>query len=204
VGSKGLTQYSDYELTHSLFNASKSEMCAEAGPYKDYDRPPLLGKLQTWYGCGIDDATVYTLAAYPEGRECVVALNARISDEADREAIEHLADTVEVDCRRVTSGPLATPSAATSSSADAEAGGTPTDASPEPTAPASGPASAEVHTAACSDPAYMAQNPGECGATGYNPVSDPGDNYSQGVVVVDDTPDCARPEDVLESGLCAP
>lgn len=54
-----------------------------------------------------------------------------------------------------------------------------------------------------SDPAYAAQNPGECGTTGYNPVLDPGDNYSQGVVVGDDTPDCARLEEVLESGLCA-
>jgi hypothetical protein len=34
----------------------------------------------------VEDATIYTLAAYPEGRECVVALSARVSDEADREA----------------------------------------------------------------------------------------------------------------------
>ena len=204
VASRALTQYSDYEITHSLVNANKAETCAETGPYDDYEREHLSGKLQTWYGCGEDGATVYDLVAYPEGRECVVALNARISDEADREAIEHLVDTVEVDCARVTSGPLATPSAAASASADAEAGGTPTEASPEPTAPASGPASAEAQTGACSDPAYKAQNPGECGTTGYNPVSDPGDNYSQGVVVGDDTPDCARPEDVLESGLCTP
>jgi hypothetical protein len=115
VAARVLTQYSDYEITHSLFNASKAETCAEAGPYKDYRRPPYSGKLQTWYGCGSDRATVYTLAAYPKGRECVVALNARISDEADREAIEHLVDTVEVDCGRVTSGPLAAPSGATAS-----------------------------------------------------------------------------------------
>ena len=56
-----------------------------------------------------------------------------------------------------------------------------------------------VHTR---DPAYKAQNPGECGTTGYNPVYDPGDNYDQGVIVGDDTIDCARPEEVLESGLC--
>jgi len=115
VAARVLAQYSDYEITHSLFNASKAETCAEAGPYKDYRRPPYSGKLQTWYGCGSDRATVYTLAAYPKGRECVVALNARISDEADREAIEHLVDTVEVDCGRVTSGPLAAPSGATAS-----------------------------------------------------------------------------------------
>jgi hypothetical protein len=130
VAARVLAQYSDYEITHSLFNASKAEACAEAGPYDDYERPPLSGKLQTWYGCGPDRATVYTLAAYPEGRECVVALNARISDEADREAIEHLVDTVEVDCGRVTSGPLATPSGATASpSASATASPSP---SPNP------------------------------------------------------------------------
>jgi hypothetical protein len=112
----------------------------------------------------------------------VVVFDARISDEADRKAIEHLVDTFEVDCGRVTSGPLASPSASASASESA---------------------SAEAQTGACSDPAYKAQNPGECGTTGYNPVSDPGDNYYQGVVVGDDTPDCARPEDVLESGLCA-
>src|SRR5918994_6400150 len=38
---------------------------------------------------------------------------------------------------------------------------------------------------------------------GVNLQSDPGDNIQAGVVVGDDTPDCLRPEDVLESGLCA-
>lgn len=191
VAARELAEYSDYELTHSLFNANKSEVCVDEGSYEDYNRPPLSGKLQTWYGCGPDGATVYTLAAYPEGRECVLALNARVSDEAEREAIEHLVNSVEVDCGRVTSGPL---SASASPSPSA---------SPEASAPGSEPASAEAQNGACSDPAYKAQNPGECGTVGYNPVSDPGDNYHQGVVVGDDTPDCARPEDVLESGLCA-
>jgi hypothetical protein len=181
VASKTLTQYSDYELTHSLLYANRAQNCA-TGPYKDYDRPPYSGKIQTWYDCGEDGATTYTVAARPEGGGCVVVFDARISDEADRKAIEHLVDTFEVDCGRVTSGPLASPSASASASESA---------------------SAEAQTGACSDPAYKAQNPGECGTTGYNPVSDPGDNYYQGVVVGDDTPDCARPEDVLESGLCA-
>jgi hypothetical protein len=42
-------------------------------------------------------------AAAPQGRECVVVLNARISDEGDRKVIEHLIDTFEVDCGRATS-----------------------------------------------------------------------------------------------------
>jgi hypothetical protein len=44
----------------------------------------------------------------------VAVLDVRISDEADREAVEHLVDTFEVDCGRVTSQPLASPSASVS------------------------------------------------------------------------------------------
>ena len=140
MASRTLAQYSDYELTHSFFNANKDENCAEAGPYDDYERGPLSGKLQTWYGCGSDGATTYALAAYPEGRECVVALSARIHEDADREAIEHLVDTVEVDCGRVTSGPLPASSASASPSASLE----PPSASREASASASAYASAEA------------------------------------------------------------
>ena len=70
----------------------------------------------------------------------MVALSARVSEEADREAIEHLVDTVEVDCGRVTSGPLPASSASASPSASREA-----------SASASGSASAQVQSAG---PAY--------------------------------------------------
>jgi hypothetical protein len=106
VASKALAQYSDYELTHSLFNANKAAVCAP-GPYEDLNRSPYSGKIQTWYDCGVDNVTTFTVAAAPEGRECVVVLSARISVEADREAIEHLISTFEVDCERVTSETLA-------------------------------------------------------------------------------------------------
>ena len=123
--------------------------------------------------------------------------------ESDREAAQHILDSFQVDCGRLPA-PESTAVASPSASAS-PAAGIPPEASASPSASASGSASAQAQTGgACSDPAYKAQNPGECGTTGYNPVSDPGDNYSQGVVVGDDTPDCARPEDVLESGLCAP
>jgi hypothetical protein len=113
VASRALAQeHTVDELTHSLFNASKDDTCASIGSYEAYNRPPYSGKLQTWYGCGPDGATVYTLVAYPEGRECVVALNARISDEADREAIQHILDTFEVDCGLVASHPAAVPASA--------------------------------------------------------------------------------------------
>jgi hypothetical protein len=55
------------------------------------------------------------------------------------------------------------------------------------------------------NPAYPSAegcaNPGPCGA---NPVEDPGDNVDPetGLVVGDDTPECATPEQVLASGLC--
>ncbi len=113
VASKSLAQYTDYELTHSLFYQNKAENCTK-GPYKDYDRQPYSGKVQTWFDCGVDSATTYSIAAAPEGRACVVLLDARISEEADRKAIEHLIDTFEVDCGRVTSGPVATPTATAS------------------------------------------------------------------------------------------
>jgi hypothetical protein len=48
-----------------------------------------------------------------------VVLDARISDEADREAIEHLVNSFEVDCGRVTSEPLASPPASASPTASA-------------------------------------------------------------------------------------
>jgi hypothetical protein len=44
----------------------------------------------------------------------VVVLDARISDETDREAIQHIFDTFKVDRGRVTSRPLALPSASAS------------------------------------------------------------------------------------------
>jgi len=98
VASRTLAQkYTDYQLIHSLLYANKATNCT-AGPYQDYDRPPYSGKIQTWYDCGEDVATTYTVAAAPESRECVVVFDARISDEADRKAIEHLIDTFEVDC----------------------------------------------------------------------------------------------------------
>jgi hypothetical protein len=106
-------------------------MTAVSSPYDDYERGPLSGKLQTWYGCGPDEAITYTLAISPESRECVVALSARIREEVDREAIEHLVDTFEVDCGLVTSGPLPVPP--TSASASATASAEATSAPPEDT-----------------------------------------------------------------------
>ena len=153
VASRELAQYSDFELTHSFINAGKYEGCDQEGPYDDFERGSLSGKLQTWYGCGVDGATTYTLAARPKGGGCVVALNARISEEADREAIQHLVDTVEVDCGSVTSGPLTTPPASASASASA-ASETETD-TPDP----------------CPDPDFPRETPDGCQASDLPDVS---------------------------------
>jgi hypothetical protein len=129
VASKALAQrYTNDELIHSLLFKGKDSNCTP-GPYEDYNRPPYSGKIQTWYDCGLGSATSYTLAAAPEGRECVVVLDARIASSADREEVEHLIDTFEVDCGRVTSEalPSPTPSASVpaSPSATPEAPSTP-------------------------------------------------------------------------------
>jgi len=130
AASRALTQYSDYELAHSLLHAQKADNCA-TGPYEDLDRSGYSGKIQTWYDCGGQKAPPFSVAAAPKGYECVVMLAARISEEADREAIEHLIDSFEVDCGRVTSEPLAAASASASSSASSSPDAT--SAPPEPT-----------------------------------------------------------------------
>jgi hypothetical protein len=130
VASKSLAQYTDYDLTHSLFYANKDQNCTK-GPYEDYNRSPYSGKIQTWYDCGADGATTYAVAASPEGRECVVVLDARISEKSNRKAVEHLIDTFEIDCGGVTSGPLASPPNDTSPSASPESSASST-ASPSP------------------------------------------------------------------------
>jgi hypothetical protein len=138
VASKALAQYTDYELIHSLLYANKDQTCTK-GPYEDYDRSPYSGKIQTWYDCGADGATTFTVAASPEGRECVVVVDARISEESDRKAVEHLIDTFKVDCTRVTSGPLATKStpATNSASASSEAPNAPAEDTPAGSSPPS-------------------------------------------------------------------
>jgi hypothetical protein len=136
VASRALAQkYTDDELIHSLLFEGKANRCT-AGPYEDYNRPPYSGKIQTWYDCGVNDATFYTVAAAPEGRECVAVLDARVVSEADREAVQHLLDTFEVDCGLVTSEALASPSASPSPTATATPSPTPTPSpdSPEPSA----------------------------------------------------------------------
>jgi hypothetical protein len=158
VASKRLTQYSDYELTHSLLFAHRAEDCTTTGPYKDYNRPPYSGKIQTWYECGLDGATTFAVAATPERRECMVVLDVRISNEADRKAIEHLVNTFEVDCGSLPPSEPLDASATASASAASE---TETD-TPDP----------------CPDPDFPRETPDGCQASDLPDVSSPSSSAS--------------------------
>jgi len=108
VASRELAQtYTDDDLLSSGPFAGFAETC-DAGPYEDFDRPPYSGKSQTWY-CAEGTKEIYTLAAAPEGRECVVLLQTSIpsegASEADREAVRHIPDSFEADCAAVVDAP---------------------------------------------------------------------------------------------------
>jgi hypothetical protein len=132
AASKTLAQYSDYELTHSLLHERKADNCT-TGPYEDLGRSGYTGTIQTWYDCDGIDATTFSVAAAPEGRQCVVVLAARINSEADRQTIEHLFDNFEVDCERVREDGPASSTASASASTPPEATAPPSaTASPDP------------------------------------------------------------------------
>lgn len=102
VASKKLAgTYTDDELVASGPNDSSS---CEAGTIQDFDRPPYSGKMREWNnGGGECDHTAVTLAAAPEGRECVVLLQigGYFRTQAEEESIQHVLDTFETDCARI-------------------------------------------------------------------------------------------------------
>jgi beta-lactam-binding protein with PASTA domain len=109
VASRELAQtYTDDEILYAGPFASHAETC-ETGPYEDFSRPPYSGKMQTWLNCGAAVNTIYSVAAAPEGRECVVVLNLSLpsegASEADREAVQHILDTFELDCAAAVDAP---------------------------------------------------------------------------------------------------
>jgi hypothetical protein len=135
VASKSLAQtYTDDELIHSLLYDGKANKCT-AGPFRDFDRPPYSGMIQTWYDCGLNDNTSYVVSAAPEGRECVVVLDVITASTADREAVEHILDSFEVNCAAlpsptpvdasVTASPSASTESSTSPSANPRASSSP-------------------------------------------------------------------------------
>ena len=103
VASKKLAQaYTDDDLVASGPN-DYSATC-EAGPVKDFDRPPYSGKMLEWSNCGgKSDHLAVTLAAAPEGRECVVVLQVGgyYRNPTEKEGIQHVLDTFETDCGKI-------------------------------------------------------------------------------------------------------
>ena len=133
VASRTLAQeYTNDELIYSLLFDGKANICT-AGPYENFDRPPYSGKIQTWYDCAGYDNTSFVVAAAPEDRECVVVLAARIAPgakEADREAVQHILESFEVDC-----GSLPPPAPAAAEASPSVSTTPSASASPEASAP---------------------------------------------------------------------
>jgi hypothetical protein len=71
----------------------------EHGTRQNFDRSPYSGRMQ-WSDCG-SGQTRLTLAAAPENRECAVTVQAVTYSDADREAIKHILNTFESDCRGI-------------------------------------------------------------------------------------------------------
>ena len=101
VASRTLAQKYTYdELIYSaLFaNLPANHSCTTIGRPLDYERPPYSGQIQAYSGCDGVNSTYILAAAAPEGRECAVFVQARISSEADRGIVLHMLDTFEVNC----------------------------------------------------------------------------------------------------------
>ena len=90
-------EYDEDQLATSGFNERTN---CDVVAREDVDRRPYSGRLVTW-NCSTNGSTSYTLAAAPEGRECVVMLQITAYSEADRESARHILDTFEVDCGRI-------------------------------------------------------------------------------------------------------
>ena len=99
--SRELAQrYTDDQLLDS--EASDFSGSCDLGTRRDFDRPPYSGKIREWKNCsGNEESSFLTLAAAPEGRECVLALQVGTFDEADIEGIQRVLDTFEADCGRI-------------------------------------------------------------------------------------------------------
>jgi hypothetical protein len=90
-------EYDEDQLATSGFNDRPN---CEVVAREDFDRSPYSGRLVSW-NCSTNGSTSYSLAAAPEGRECVVMLQITAYSEADRESAKHILDTFEVDCGRI-------------------------------------------------------------------------------------------------------
>ena len=103
VASRELAQrYTDDELV--VLGPNDFSSWCESGVRQDFDRSSYSGRMQTWKDCdGSDEANFLTLAAAPEGWECVVLLQIGMYGEADVESGQRVLDTFEADCGLVSS-----------------------------------------------------------------------------------------------------
>ena len=103
VASKNLAQrYTDDELV-ALGPNDYSSSC-ERGTVRDFERPPYSGKVLEWRDCGgISGHSATTLAAAPEGRECVIVaqVGGYFPTQTDEERRLHTLNTLEADCSRI-------------------------------------------------------------------------------------------------------
>lgn len=92
--------YTDDELV----NAGPNEMACQLGSGYDLSRGPYKGLVQEWQNCGESGTGILTVAASPEGRECVLLMqfaaptSGAVVDKAQRDT---LLDGFEVDCSRL-------------------------------------------------------------------------------------------------------
>ena len=101
VVSKRLAQgYAEDELVASGPNDYSSS--CEAGARQEFNRPPYTGEMMRWENCGgLSNHAATTLAAAPEGRECVVVFQIGGLPRVDEESVQHILDTFEADCSKI-------------------------------------------------------------------------------------------------------
>jgi serine/threonine protein kinase/class 3 adenylate cyclase len=101
VASKTLAQnYSDDDLIFYGLFSGLANNCVQ-GPYEDFSNPNLSGKMQTWSNCGGQGITTYVVSAAPEGRECVVVIQAIVRKDSNSQAVQHILDTANVNCGQI-------------------------------------------------------------------------------------------------------
>ncbi len=96
ASSKLAQRYANEELVAAGPN-DLSGSC-EAGLQRTFEREPYSGFVQDWANCGEDGGGYLTLAATPQGEECVVLLTVGTAGPEGEAAGQHALDTFGVAC----------------------------------------------------------------------------------------------------------
>ncbi len=101
VASKSLAQgYTDDELVTSGPNDYSSS--CEAGTTEDFEGITYSGKMLTWNNCGGDsEHAAVALSVAPEDRECVTVAQIGGLPRVEEETVEHILNTVKMDCSNI-------------------------------------------------------------------------------------------------------